>query len=100
MREEIDNILWKEEGIISRMRDGDYEVSEEENDIIRKFAKEVNKGIKEKKFAIEDVLLLVMLIHFFSDYAYYSSGEDAQNLIILASSIYNILVDGINFEWI
>lgn len=62
--QKIKEILFDEaDGIFSRLRDGDYSISQEEENAILSFAKDCNEKLKEGNLPTTEVILALEIVN-------------------------------------
>lgn len=75
----IKEIVYSEEGVLNRFRNGNYTISDEEKSTILEFAKKVNSDVKEGKLNPQDFAMYSEIMYFFVNYI--SEVEGLENLV-------------------
>ena len=89
----IKEIIYGDEGVLNRFRNGDYTISNEEKSTILDFARKVNSGVKEGNLNPQDFALYSELMYFFIHYS-----EEVDGVEELLDEIYGEVQDGLDFE--
>lgn len=89
----IKEIVYSEEGVLNRFRNGNYTISDEEKSTILEFAKKVNSDVKEGKLNPQDFAMYSEIMYFFIHYA-----NEVDDLEELLDEIYGEVQDGLDFE--
>lgn len=90
----IKEIIYGDEGVLNRFRNGDYTISNEEKSTILDFARKVNSGVKEGKLNPQDFALYSELMYFFIHYS-----EEVDGVEELLDEIYGEVQDGLDFDY-
>lgn len=89
----IEEIIYGDDGVLNRFRNGDYTISNEEKSTILDFARKVNSGVKEGNLNPQDFALYSELMYFFIHYS-----EEVDGVEELLDEIYGEVQDGLDFE--
>ena len=75
----IKEIIYGDEGVLNRFRNGNYTISDEEKSTILEFAKKVNSDVKEGKLNPQDFAMYSEIMYFFVNYI--SEVDGLENLV-------------------
>ena len=64
----IKEIVYADNGVLNRFRNGDYTISDEEKNAILEFAKKVNSDVKAGKLKAQDFAMYSEIMYFFLNY--------------------------------
>lgn len=89
----IKEIIYGDEGVLNRFRNGDYTISKEEKNTIIEFARKVNSDVKEGILKPQVFAIYSEIMYFFIHYA--NEIEELEGFI---EQIYGTVQDGFDFE--
>ena len=88
MREKIQSLLFDENvGIFNRLRDGKYNISESEKEILYEYAKNINSKLMQKEISYEDVTIILEFMYMAHIYA-----ENYEEMDDVLDQFYEILI--------
>ena len=64
----IREIIYGDDGVLNRFRNGDYTISDEEKNAILEFAKKVNSDVKDGNLKAQDFVIYSEIMYFFLNY--------------------------------
>lgn len=79
----IREIIYSDDGVLNRFRNGDYTISDEEKNAILEFAKKVNSDVKAGNLKAQDFAMYSEIMYFFIHYT-----EEVKGLEELLDEIY------------
>ena len=79
----IKEIVYADNGVLNRFRNGDYTISDEEKNAILEFAKKVNSDVKAGNLKAQDFAMYSEIMYFFIHYT-----EEVKGLEELLDEIY------------
>ena len=90
----IEEIIYGDDGVLNRFRDGDYTISNEEKNTIIEFAKKVNSDVKEGILKPQVFAIHSDIMYFFIHYSKEVDGVEE-----LLDEIYGEVQDGLDFDY-
>ena len=88
MREKIQSLLFDENiGIFNRLRDGKYNISESEKEMLYEYAKNINSKLMQKEVSYEDVTVILEFVYMAHIYA-----ESCEEINAILDEFYEILI--------
>lgn len=64
----IREIIYGDDGVLNRFRNGDYTISDDEKSTILEFAKKVNSDVKDGNLKAQDFAIYSEIMYFFLNY--------------------------------
>ena len=76
-------IIYSDDGVLNRFRNGDYTISDEEKNAILEFTKKVNSDVKDGNLKAQDFAMYSEIMYFFIHY-----NEEVKGLEELLDEVY------------
>lgn len=89
----IEEIIYGDDGVLNRFRNGDYTISNDEKNTIIEFARKVNSDVKEGILKPQVFAIYSDIMYFFIHYA-----NEIDELEEFIEKIYCTVQDGFDFE--